>query len=164
MSGVILQRDNSERVSASGFGGLWLPILVGGGLAGTFDLIAAFISFGWGMPRGIASGLLGSRAFSGGAGTWILGVFLHYVIAFGAATIYCLASRRLTFLRDHFIVCGLFYGIACFLFMNLIVLPLSAVPFKVGPFTVSGLRNGLLMQMLIIGLPISFGAWKFSKR
>jgi len=138
---------------------------VGGGLAGTFDLIAAFISFGRNVPRDIASGVLGRRAYEGGAGvgTWILGVFLHYAIAFSAAAIYCVAARKLSFLREHFVVCGLFYGIAVFLVMNLIVLPLSAVPFKVGPFTVSGLRIGLLMHMLIIGLPISFGAWKFSK-
>src|ERR1700676_1005913 len=160
MSGTFLQRGKLK-ASSSGSHRLWLPILVGGGLAGTFDLIFAFISFGRGMPLGIASGLLGRRAIGGGVGAWILGVFLHYVIAFSAAAIYCLASRRLSFLKDHFIVCGLVYGIACFLFMNLIVLPLSAVPFKVGPFTVSGLRIGLLMNMLIIGLPISFGAWTF---
>ena len=142
---------------------LWLPILVGGALAGTFDIISAFISFGWGTPRAIASGLLGRRAFDGGAGTWILGLFLHYFIAYSAAAIYCLTSRKLAFLREHFIVCGLFYGIAIYLTMNLIVLPLSAVPFKVGPFTVSTLRHDLIMQMLIIGLPISFSAWKFSK-
>jgi hypothetical protein len=149
--------------SSSASRSLWLPILVGGALAGTLDMTSAFISFGRGMPLGIASGLLGRRAFDGGLGTWILGLFLHYLIAFSAAAIYCVTSRKLTFLREHFIVCGLFYGIAIYLFMSLIVLPLSAVPFKVGPFTVSTLRHDLLMQMLIIGLPISFGAWKFSK-
>jgi len=94
---------------------------------------------------------------------WILGLFLHFVIAYSAAAIYCLTSRKLTFLREHFIVCGLFYGIAIYLTMSLIVLPLSAVPFKIGPFTVATLRHDILMQMLIIGLPISFSAWKFSK-
>lgn len=136
---------------------------MGGALAGTFDIISAFISFGWGTPRAIASGLLGRQALAGGLGMWMLGLFLHYVIAFSAAAIYCVTSRKLSFLREHFIVCGLFYGIAIYLVMNLIVLPLSAVPFKVGPFTVATLRHDLLMQMLIIGLPISFGAWKFSK-
>jgi len=65
------------------------PILVGGALAGTLDLTAAFISFGPGVPRAIAGGLVGRVAFDGGAGTWILGVILHYFIAFSAAAIYC---------------------------------------------------------------------------
>jgi hypothetical protein len=139
-----------------------LPILIGGFVAGTCDLILAFITFGWGMPRGIASGLLGSRAFQGGTGTWVLGVVLHFTIAFGAATIYCLSTSKLEFLKPHFLVCGLFYGIAIFLVMNLVVLPLSAFPFKVGPFTVNGLIQGLLAHMFLIGLPIAFSARKFS--
>lgn len=139
-----------------------LPILIGGLVAGTFDLISAFITYGWGVPRGIASGLLGQRALQGGIGTWILGVVLHFVIALLAASVYCLSTGKLEFLKPHFFVCGLFYGIAVFLVMNLIVLPLSAFPFKVGPFTVPGLIQGLLVHMFLIGLPIAFSARKFS--
>jgi len=39
--------------------------------------------------------------------------------------------------------------------MALVVLPLSAVPFRVGPFTVAGLYQGLLVHMFLVGLPIS---------
>ena len=141
---------------------LW-AILAGGLAAGTFDLTTAFITYGRGVPRAIASGLLGSRAFQGGAATWILGVVLHFLIAFLAASIYCLASRKLAFLKDHFFVCGLFFGIAVFLVMNLVVLPLSAVPFKVGPFTVRAMIQGLLVHMFLIGLPISFSLRRFSQ-
>jgi hypothetical protein len=140
-----------------------LPILAGGLLAGVLDLTSAFITYGWGVPRAIASGLLGGKALHGGVGTWILGVVLHFLIALSAAAVYTAASRKLEFLRDHFLVCGLFYGIAVFLVMNLIVLPLSAVPFKVGPFTVAELIQGLLVHMFIIGLPISFSARQFSR-
>ena len=139
-----------------------LAILIGGLAAGAFDLTSAFITYGWGVPRAIASGLLGARSFQGGVASWILGVFLHFVIALAAATVYCLASRKLDFLKDHFFVCGLFYGIAVFLVMNLVVLPLSALPFKVGPFTVRALIQGLLVHMFLIGLPISFSLRKFS--
>jgi len=140
------------------------PILIGGLIAGFLDLVAAFISFGWGVPRAIASGLLGSRAFQGGLATWLLGVFLQFFIATAAATVYCLTSRRLRFLKDHFLVCGMFFGIAVYLVMNLIVLPLSAVPFKVGPFPVRGLIQGLVIHMLIIGLPISASLRFFSEK
>jgi hypothetical protein len=105
---------------------------------------------------------LGERSFHGGLVTWIFGVFLHFLIAFAAAAIYCWSCRKLDFLRDHFVVCGLFYGIAVFLVMNLIVLPLSALPHQTNTFTIAGLIQGLLVHMLIIGLPISFSAWKFS--
>ena len=55
-----------------------LPALVGGCVAATLDAISAFVTFGGGMPRGIAAGLLGTSAFQGGgAGPWVLGLALH---------------------------------------------------------------------------------------
>ena len=142
---------------------LLLPILAGGAIAGALDLTAAFLTFGRNVPKGIAMGLLGSRAFHGGAGMWVLGVILHFTIAFGAAAVYCLVARRLTFLRENFIVCGLFYGIAVWLVMNLVVLPLSAFPVKTNTFTRAGLTQGIVTHMLIIGLPIAISARLFSK-
>lgn len=132
-----------------------LPALVAGIAAATLDAISSFLTFGWGMPRAIASGLLGASAFKGGAGAWLLGLAAHYTILIVAALLYGFASRRLPFLRVNFIVCGIFYGIAIYLVMNLIVLPLSAVPFPVGPFTAATLRHDMVMQILLVGMPIS---------
>jgi len=56
-----------------------LTIAVGGGIAGTLDLLQACILFGWRIPLVIAAGLLGRQAFHGGAGTYILGVFLPFL-------------------------------------------------------------------------------------
>lgn len=153
--------SSAARESHTGTNAL-LPILAGGLTAGAFDLAAAFNSFGWGVPRAIASGLLGRRALGGSTGVWILGVVLHFVIALSAAAIYYFASRRLPFLKTNFVVCGLFYGIAVFLTMNLVVLPVSAVPWKIGPFPLTGLIQGLLVHMFLIGLPISTSTWRFS--
>jgi hypothetical protein len=135
-------------------GSLVLPILIGGGVAGLLDMTSAYISFGRYMPIGIAGGLLGRAALHVTAGQYILGLFLHYFIALSAAAAYCLASRKLGFLRDHFFVCGLFFGIGFFLFMQLVVLPLSAYH-SMGPYTYRGLVQGLLAHMFLIGLPIS---------
>ena len=135
----------------------------GGAIAGSLDLASAFLTFGWLVPRAIASGLLGAPALQGGTGTWVLGVLLHYCIAFGAAAIYCVTSWRLEFLRQHFLVCGLFYGIAVYLVMNLIVVPLSAAPFKSRPFTHEALIQGILIHMVLIGLPIAFCARRFMR-
>ncbi len=139
-----------------------LPIAVGGAVAGTLDLTSAFITFGWSTPRAIAGGLLGRQVFTNHSiPVWILGVLLHYLIAFSAAAIYCFASRRLPFLREHWLVCGMFFGIAVFLVMNLVVLPLSALHSS-GPYQWRGLTEGVVIHMLIIGLPIAFSLRKLT--
>lgn len=133
---------------------LMFPILAGGFVAGLLDMTSAYVTFGRYMPIGIAGGLVGPAARHISPGLYILGLAIHYLIAFSAAAAYCLASRKLTFLRDHFLVCGLVFGIVFFLFMNLAVLPLSAYH-AMGPYTYRGLVQGLLAHMFLIGLPIS---------
>jgi hypothetical protein len=130
-------------------------IAAGGLLAGALDLTQALVLFGARVPLSIAAGLLGRAAFRGGVGTYALGVFLHFFIAFSAAAVYYLASRRLAFLKEHPLVCGLFYGGAVEEVMNLIVLPLSALHAR-GPYTLQDLILGLLVHMVVVGLPISF--------
>jgi hypothetical protein len=140
-----------------------LAILVGGLIAGALDLISAFFSYGWNVPQGIASGLIGGEAArAGGVATWLLGVFLHFFITCAAAAVYWAVSRRLTFLRQHAFVCGLFFGIAVFLVMNLIVLPLSAIHAR-GPFPLQGLIQGLLVHMFLVGLPVSYSVRAFAR-
>jgi hypothetical protein len=137
-------------------------ISVGGLLAGSLDLGSAFVTYGAGVPRVIAGGLLGPGAFHGGVGTYALGIALHFFIATSAAAVYYAASRKLAFLKEHALVCGLFYGIAVFLTMNLVVLPLSALHVR-GPFQLAGLIQGLLVHMFFIGLPISLSVRRFIK-
>jgi hypothetical protein len=136
-------------------------IAVGGGIAGTLDLLQACILFGWDIPLAIAGGLLGPRAFHGGVGTYVLGVVLHFFIACSAAGTYYAASRNLAFLTEHPLVCGLFFGAAVEEVMNLVVLPLSALHAR-GPYTLHDLVLGLLVHMVVIGLPISFSVRRYS--
>jgi len=135
---------------------------VGGLIAGTLDLTQASILFGWHIPLTIAAGLLGPEALHGGAGTYVLGVLLHFFIAFSATAIYYAASRSLTFLKEHPLVCGLFYGGAVELVMRLVVLPLSALHAR-GPYTLHDEILGLLVHMVVIGLPIAFSVRRFAK-
>jgi len=139
-----------------------LAIAVGGGIAGTLDLLQACILFGWDIPLAIAAGLLGRQAFNGGAGTYVLGVCLHFFIACSAAAIYYAASQKLHFLVEHPLVCGLFFGAAVQEVMNLVVLPLSALHSR-GPYSLHDLILGLAMHMVVIGLPISFSVRRFAK-
>jgi hypothetical protein len=139
-----------------------LAIGVGGLIAGAVDLTQACILFGWDIPLAIAAGLLGRQAFHGGAGTYILGVFLHFFIAFSAAAVYYGASRRLAFLTEHPLVCGLFFGGAVQEVMNLVVLPFSALHAR-GPYKLHDLILGLVVHMVVIGLPISFSVRRFAR-
>src|SRR5580692_763276 len=139
-----------------------LAIAVGGGIAGTLDLLQACILFGWDIPLAIAGGLLGPAAFQGGAGTYVLGVLLHFFIACSAAAVYYGASFRLRFLKEHPLVCGLFFGAAVEDVMRFIVLPLSALHAK-GPYTLHDLILGLAVHMVVVGLPVSFSVRRFGK-
>jgi hypothetical protein len=139
-----------------------LAIAVGGGIAGTLDLLQACILFGWKIPLAIAGGLLGRQSFHGGVGTYVLGVLLHFFIACSAAAVYYVASRRLGFMKEHPLVCGLFFGAAVEEVMNLIVLPLSALHAR-GPYQLHDLILGLLVHMVVVGLPISFSVRRFAK-
>jgi hypothetical protein len=130
----------------------------GGFTAGALDLTCAFIPFGLGVPCAIAGGLLGREAFYGGISTFVLGVKLHCFVALSAATVDYVASRRLRYLKDHALVCGLFYGIAINFVMNLIVLPLSALHHR-GPDQL----RALIVHMIMIGLPICLSVRWFSK-
>jgi len=139
-----------------------LAIAVGGGIAGTLDLLQACILFGWDIPLVIAGGLLGPEAFYGGAGTYVLGVFLHFFIACSAAAVYYAASLKLSFMKKHPLVCGLFFGVAVEEVMRLVVLPLSALQAR-GPYKLKDLLLGLAVHMVIVGLPISFSVRRFAK-
>src|SRR5437016_3958344 len=137
-------------------------ILAGGLLAGTLDLTQALVLFGRRVPLVISAGLLGRQALHGGAGTYALGVLLHFFIACSAAAIYYAASRKWLFLREHPVVCGLFYGMAVELVMSYVVLPLSALQSR-GPYELKDVLLGLVVHMVVVGLPISLSIRRFAR-
>jgi hypothetical protein len=145
----------------------FLAILWGGLMCGVFDISQAFLA--WGIQNGakptgilhsVASGLLGPRAFQGGAATAALGAVLHFVIAFGAATVYYIASRWIPFMTSHAVISGLLYGEMVFLFMHFVVVPLSRAP--QGKFTMATLITGPIGHMFLVGLPIALAVRKYS--
>jgi len=138
-----------------------MAVAVGGLTAGALDLTQASILFGKRVPFAIAAGLLGRQALRGGPGTYLLGVVLHFFIALSAAAVYYTASRRLRFLVEHPLVCGLIYGAVVDEVMTLVVLPLSALHAR-GPFELRSLILGLLVHMVVVGLPISFSVRRFA--
>jgi len=124
---------------------------------GALDAVDAMVFFGLrgATPvrifQSIAAGLLGRSSFSGGMPTAVLGVALHFFIAFLIVATYVLASRQIEILTRAPIVCGLAYGVAVYLAMNLAVIPLSAA--GRAPFSWPVTINGVLIHMLGVGLP-----------
>src|SRR5262245_43571094 len=96
-------------------------IAVGGAVAGTLDILDAWI-FSYAragvLPsrvlQAIASGLLGPSSYQGGFATATLGLFLHFFIATSAAAVYVVASRSLPVLVRRPVPMGLAYGIAVY--------------------------------------------------
>jgi uncharacterized membrane protein YagU involved in acid resistance len=144
-------------------------ILVGGLIAGTLDIsyacIFSYIRRGTSPVRvlqSVASGALGRNAFDGGAKTVALGLVFHFLIATIAAAVYYLASRPLRFLVNQAIICGPLYGVGVYLFMNFVVLPLSAIGSR-PPLPLPVLIGGLLIHMFGIGLPIALVVRRYSR-
>ena len=155
------------RTTPAGDDSVWFAIVVGGLIGGAFDLTYALVYYGFSgvhpirIPQSIASGLLGPGAFQGGAKTAVLGVLLHFVIALGAAAVFNVASRSISFLLRQPIVSGVLFGAAVYAFMHGVVLPLSAAPkFKSAPAT---MLPDLAVHMLLIGPSIALAARKYAK-
>lgn len=114
--------------------------------------------------QGIAGGLLGREAArTGGISTALLGLAIHFFIAFTVVLVYHLASRKIGVLVRHPIFCGVIYGLLVYLVMNFVVLPLSALgpPKFDNPL---GVANGLFAHVFCVGIPAalsaSIGAYK----
>jgi hypothetical protein len=146
----------------------FLAIFWGGLACGVFDITQACLA--WWLQSGvsptrifqsIAAGLLGREAFQGGAKTAALGLALHFLIAFSAAAVFYAASRKIKFLTERPIIAGLLYGEAVWLFMNFVVIPLSAT--RSGPFTMAAILTGPIGHPFFVGLPISLAVRRYSR-
>jgi len=110
----------------------------------------------------VASGLLGRASFSGGTKTALVGVLLHFVVAFIVAAVYYAVSLGLPMLIRRAILCGLLYGAMVYCVMNYLVLPLSAAPRL--SFTFTEFVIGVIGHALIVGLPVALIARQSARR
>ena len=140
-------------------------IALAGLIAGILDITSAFVIAGIKgtgsirMLQGIASGLLGQRSFEGGVATAGLGLAIHFLIAFTAAAVFYAASRKFSSLTQHAVMSGLLYGIAVYIFMYWIVVPLV---FPTARHSVSRDVTALIIHIVLIGLPIALVVRRFS--
>jgi len=144
-------------------------VVLGGLAAGVLDILDAFIvtSLDGGTPirvlHAIASGVVGRSAYQGGMTTAAVGLVLHFVISFGAATTYFLASRKLPVMLRHWVPAGLAFGLAVWVFMYYVVLPVTfGRPNTLPPLP--QLINQLGIHALGVGLPIAWFARRSARR
>jgi hypothetical protein len=138
-------------------------------VAGALDITFAMIFYGVArgrtaasVLRSVASGWLGQPAFEGGAATAALGLATHFLVAFGAAAVFYVSSRWFPVLRRRPLPAGIVFGIGLYLFMNYVVIPLSAAPFRASTAPKS-LVPALAVHMCLIGIPIALCARRFGR-
>lgn len=151
----------------------WGWAIKGGLLAGTLDILFA-IGF-WsakGVPairilQSVAAGWLGKEAATqGGVATAVLGLVSHYGIAIAMAVAYLFLASRWRGLTQHAAFFGVAYGLFLYVFMQKVVLPLSAAggsPIQFNAWFI----GSLIAHTLLVGVPIAYfarrglgGSWR----
>jgi hypothetical protein len=141
-------------------------IFWGGLIAGILDITQAFIGFSlvgstpFRILQRIASGIFGPRSQEMGWTSAAVGLLCHFTVAFTAAAVYYLASRKLRALVEHPVLCGLIYGELVFLFMYFVVIPLSAIGHP--QFNIATYITGPIGHPLLVGMPIALCIRRFS--
>ncbi len=148
-------------------------ILWGWLICGVLDITAASLTtlYYGGVPvrmlKGIASALLGPSAQQGGAGIAVMGLGMHFLVAFCATITFYGLSRRFGFLTSQAVWSGLLWGAVVWLTMNLVVLPLLAqfrglyLP-DVKPYVWKPTLLGLGVHLVCVGLPIALAVRRFA--
>lgn len=141
-------------------------ILKTGFIAGTLDILAAlssyYISTGKNpvnVLRFITSGLLGKAAFTGGAVMALLGLLLHFLIAFIFTIFFFWLYPKLKLVAVNRFVTAVVYGILVWVIMNGIVLPLSNTPPLA--FQWPEAIKGALILIVMVGMPLSQMAYRY---
>ena len=100
----------------------------------------------------IASGIFGPSVINGSFLYVIVGLILHFVIAFAFTFGYYLVFPFVKSFANNTIINGLVYGVFIWTFMNYLVLPFSNIPHSPKDF-VSVLE--LIWHSALVGLPIA---------
>ena len=138
-------------------------ILAGGLIAATIDIGSAVLISGHSAGRilqTIAGGVLARASFEGGPRTVLLGLVLQQLMGLFIAAIYVGAALRMPVLVRRWASWGVAYGVAIFLVMNYVVVPLSA--WHVVPHFSAASFCANLLAMLLFGLIVAFCAAAFS--
>jgi len=127
-------------------------------VAGTLDGLAAVVFLGkmnfLAVFQYIASAIFGKEAYSGGIKTALIGLVLHYIIAFSFTAFFAFISGKMALLRKNILLSALIYGIFVWAIMNLLIVPLTKIPSH--PFNPEKAILNAVILIFCIGLPIAY--------
>ena len=149
--------------------GRWPTIRNAALLAGTLDMLAAcvyyFIKTGetkfYLIPMFIASAAFGKGAFSGGTGIVLLGLLMHYGIAFFWTLFFFWLYQQWTFPGKSRWWTAAVYGVFVWLIMNRVVVPFTRIAHR--PFDPVNALINIGILMVCIGWPLSWMAHRSYK-
>lgn len=155
--------ENSDGAVSPGRPRALKSIVYGGLLVGIFDMLFAFTFYGLtlGVPplrifQSVASGVLGRpAAVAGGVKTFLLGLFLHFVVATCIASVFYLVARLVPLVLRYAVVSGLLYGIAAYFGMKYLVVPLSAIARRGELPRLPILLTEVIGHAVLVGLPLA---------
>jgi len=139
-------------------------------LVGTLDITSASIQY---MALGgtnpvnilvyISSAIYGPQAKEIGPPSMaILGLALHFLVAFIWTCIFFFLYPRMPFMSKNRVLTGIGYGIVIWTIMSQIVVKLSNT--AKGPFNVTNAIVGAAILCVAIGIPLSFIAYRYYRR
>jgi hypothetical protein len=135
-------------------------------LVGILDISDALIFYGLrgASPvrifQSIAYALLGKNAFKMGIASAVVGLLMHFFIAYTVSTIFLLAAVKLPLSR-YPLLYGTLYGLAVYGVMNYIVLPATHIGLRPTPPLIP-LINGVAALIFCVGIPLAFIARRYA--
>jgi len=130
-------------------------------VAGTLDILFAMILTLWsgreidGMLRYVGSGPFPAAMQMGTAGA-ILGLVTHFVLIAVMASLFIIIAWRQRALVDRPVLWGVAYGLATYVVMNWIVVPLRfGSPLPPSPLAIA---TQLFAHVVLVGIPIALVA------
>lgn len=127
--------------------------------AGTLDILAAIVTnlqvSAQVVLQSVAGGWLGPATYRGGWPTAALGLASHYGVMLGIAAVYVAAAAQLPVLRRQWFPAGVIYGLAVWLAMSFVVVPLSASTLS-PPDSLTAAWKPIVIHILCVGLPIAW--------
>jgi hypothetical protein len=141
------------------------PVLVATAVAGTLDLLSAFVFAGMaGMGavqvlQFVASGPLGDAALASSSYA-VAGVLVHFLIMACMVAAYMFAAPRIPFLLKQPLIAGIAYGLLLWFIMYWIVRPMrwANLPHPTNPKSIA---NQLFSHIILVGIPIAFIAARY---
>ncbi len=134
------------------------PIAIATAVSGTLDILFAMILtvfFGreiGNMLRYVGSGPF-PQATEMGAGGAVLGLLVHFALMAIMATVYVFGARRIPALVERPIHGGVLYGLATYVVMNWLVVPVRFdTPLPPSPLSMA---TQLFAHIVLVGIPIA---------